>query len=94
MKMKMEINIYRLRITDHINNVINNDSTNVKLGLLLSENVNLTRVKKVQNGPNSEIDKIIESSVISPRGMVLHGSNSPDVEKRLKLRIIYTETEN
>ncbi|PJX21701.1 hypothetical protein CAP47_08710 [Psychroflexus sp. S27] len=85
---------YRLRITDHINNVINNDSTNVKLGLLLSENVNLTRVKKVQNGPNSEIDKIIESSVISPRGMVLHGSNSPDVEKRLKLRIIYTETEN
>ena len=64
--MKMEIN-FKVNV---INNVINNDSTNVKLGLLLSENLNLTRVKKVQNGPNSEIDKIIESSVISPRGMV------------------------
>lgn len=85
---------YKLRITDHINNVINNDSTNVQLGLVLSENVNLTRIKKVKNGPDAEINNIIESSVISPRGMVLHGSNSPDAEKRLKLRIIYTETEN
>ncbi|MGO1728586.1 MAG: DUF4270 domain-containing protein [Flavobacteriaceae bacterium] len=85
---------YRLRITNHIHNVINNDSTNVKLGLLLSENVNLTKTKKVKNDDPSEISKVIESSVITPRGTVLHGSNSPDEQKRMKLRIIYTETEN
>ncbi len=85
---------YRLRITNHINNVINKDSTNVKLGLSISQNVNNTRVLEVDNPEENTFSSILESSASSPRGTVLHGNNSPDVEKRLKLRIIYTETEN
>jgi len=32
---------YRVRMTQHINNIVNNDSTNVRLGLAVSQNVTL-----------------------------------------------------
>ncbi|TPV34726.1 DUF4270 domain-containing protein [Paucihalobacter ruber] len=86
---------YKFKITQHINNILFNDSTNVRLGLAVSGNVNLetgnqyavlTNDVTVKNAP--------VSTIITPRSTVLHGSQSPVSEKRLYLEIFYTEPEN
>ena len=90
---------YKLKITEHINNLLLNDSTNVKLGLAVSLNVNLESPiialgqKEVQSTDNSGFT-IPLSSVLSPRGTVLHGNNALDESKRVFLEIYYTEPNN
>ena len=80
---------YKMNITRHINNIIKNDSTNVKLGLMLSNNVNLLGGSDIKNVNNP--DNILTSSVTSHQGTVLHNENSVDPDKRLKLNIHYTK---
>ncbi|GGB78503.1 hypothetical protein GCM10007424_18300 [Flavobacterium suaedae] len=86
---------YKLRITNHINNIINNDSTNVKLGLVVTENINVVSnatLKTPFTTSETEVKKLPVSSVIHPFGTVLYGSNSSVPEdKRLKLEIFYTK---
>ena len=82
---------YKIRITDHIKNLIRNDSTNVRLGLVVTEtitNVGFTKLKT----PIGIIDKIPTMSALSPLGTVLYGSHSSVADdKRLKLEIYYTK---
>ncbi|MAB47112.1 MAG: hypothetical protein CMC05_00595 [Flavobacteriaceae bacterium] len=82
---------YKFRITEHINNLLLNDSTNVELGLAVSLNVNLEELvqQKVQTTDGVELTTPI-SSVLSPRGTVLHGNNTADESKRVYLEIYYT----
>jgi len=93
---------YTLRITNHVSNLINNeDAENVKLGLVIVPNIN-TVVSRGQQGSilgsimsstrNSSalIDQVPSGSLLSPHGTVLHGNLSADEQKRLKLRIFYT----
>ncbi|MCA0131454.1 DUF4270 domain-containing protein [Winogradskyella alexanderae] len=86
---------YKLEITEHINNLLLRDSTNVDLGLSVSLNVNLE-----ENFPQREIISQEEnltsplSSVLSPRGTVLHGNNTEDETKKVYLEIYYTEPNN
>ena len=87
---------YKFRITEHINNLLLNDSTNVELGLAVSLNVNLEGSliqPQVQTGDDSETTSPI-SSILSPRGTVLHGSNTEDESKKVYLEIYYTEPNN
>lgn len=82
---------YKIKLTEHINNILLRDSTNVKLGLAISGNVNLeesTVLRQVQSS-SSEV-KVPVSSVITPRGTVLHGSDSEDDTKKVYLQIFYT----
>jgi hypothetical protein len=84
---------YKFKITEHLNNLLLNDSTNVELGLSVSLNVNLEGAnlqRKVQNASNSDLT-IPLSSTISPRGTVLHGNNTENESKRVYLEIYYTE---
>jgi len=81
---------YRLRITDHLNRVINSDSINVKLGLMITENVNSTIQIEAESN-TSEIEEIFRPSVQFTKGTVLHGSNSPNEDKRIKLKLQVTE---
>ncbi|WP_296383174.1 DUF4270 domain-containing protein [Winogradskyella sp.] len=87
---------YKLKITEHINNLLLRDSTNVKLGLSVSLNVNLENQalglgqKEVQSADDPDI-MIPLSSVLSPRGTVLHGNNTQDQSKKVYLEIYYTE---
>ena len=86
---------YRIRITQHINNVINNDSTNVRLGLTVSQNVTVDNTSLVIG--TGDVDtgvRVPVACVISPEGTILHGNLSDDEEKRLRLRIFYTLTED
>lgn len=87
---------YKLRITEHINNLLLRDSTNVELGLSVSINVNLEELlvqREVLNNDNPELTSPT-SSVISPRGTVLHGNTTENESKKVYLEIYYTEPNN
>jgi hypothetical protein len=82
---------YRFRITSHISNLINKDSTNVRLGLVVSPNITVLTNQELQNVTPPGIKKVPTSNIISPEGTVIYGSNHPDPDKRIKLNIFYTE---
>lgn len=84
---------YRIRLTQHVNNLIQNDSTNVRLALAVSQNVLLQNTSIIQEEtPELGEQRIPTSSVISPEGTILHGNLSSDDTKRLRLQIRYTTT--
>lgn len=88
---------YKLKITEHINNLLLRDSTNVKLGLAVSLNVNLENAipqYKVLTSDTDIVNTIPVSSILSPRGTVLFGNNTTDEQKKLYLEIFYTEPNN
>lgn len=85
---------YRIRVTNHISNLINKDSTNVKLGLVVSQNVNIRTSQSLQNEIPPGIEYAPTNSVISPEGTVLYGTNSSSPDKSIKLNIYYTEINN
>jgi hypothetical protein len=89
---------YKVRITEHINNIINKDSTNVRLGIVVTENINDVRSSFLKTPVNfatplvKKFSRVPVSSVISPLGTVLWGtSSSVPVEKKVKLNIYYTK---
>lgn len=83
---------FKIRITEHLNNIIQNDSTNYKLGLVLSNNVNYTANSEILNSTD-DITAIPSASIISPRGTILHGNNVDVIneDKKLSLDIFYTK---
>ncbi|MFM7018112.1 DUF4270 domain-containing protein [Flavobacterium sp.] len=100
---------YKVNITNHVRNLIKyggagvtKDSTNVRLGLVVSENINnalnyyLNSPFSSGTGSNLFQSKYIPMMTIAnPLGTVLYGSNipsgDPDYNKRLKLEIYYTK---
>ena len=83
---------YKIKLTKHINNILNKDSTNVRLGLVVAENVNLITNSAVKQTESANIEKVPTTSVITPEATVLYGPAAQDEEKRLKLKIYYTES--
>ncbi|MFL9830243.1 DUF4270 domain-containing protein [Flavobacterium sp. ST-87] len=86
---------YKFRITNHIRNLIqNSDSTNVKLGVVITEDINNSAMNKLRLPlqPGTTLTKVPQASVMSPLGVVLHGSKSSvPADKKLKLEIYYTK---
>jgi len=87
---------YSINITHHISNLINKDSTNVSLGLMVSQNVLVNGFQKLDTlaDPNLDlptIKSVQRNSVFSHEGTVLYGNNTLIEEKRLKLQIYYIE---
>lgn len=85
---------YKFRITSHVRNLLTKDSTNVKLGLVVTENIsNITSAKLAT--ATSWVKQIPQASVMNPLGVVLFGNNIPatdsNYDKRLKLEIYYTK---
>lgn len=88
---------YKIRITNHVRNLIKNDSTNVRLGLSVTENINAIGFSKLKTA-NANTEFAPGMSVLSPLGTILYGTNIPfnsdpnsDYAKRLKLEIYYTK---
>ncbi len=84
---------YKIKITEHINNLLIRDSTNVKFGLAISGNVNLENTVpqyKVLTSEDDVVQKVPVSSILSPRGTILYGNNTADLTKKLQLEIYYT----
>lgn len=88
---------YKIEITEHINNILLRDSTNTKLGLLVTGNIQAIERFNVQDDENI-VQSVISGSILSPRGTVLFGNNIPDgdinEDKKVKLEIYYTEPDN
>lgn len=99
---------YKIRLTNHINNIITKDSTNVKLALVVTENINETGNAALESSftepvyfartgvdPASTDVKVLPvGSVMHPFGIILYGT-SPAVpeDKRARLEIFYTKPE-
>jgi hypothetical protein len=93
---------YKVVITDYVRGLLNNDNINVKLGVSVAQMTSNIKFKKTKDAPVFSIWKELsvtdqnaffypESSVMSPLGTILHGSNSTNGSKRLKLEIYYTK---
>jgi hypothetical protein len=82
---------YKIKLTNHISHLINKDSTNVSLGLIVSQNVKQQGFVDLESIQSPGIEEVPESSVIAPRGTVLFGNNTTNENKKLKLLIYYTE---
>ena len=87
---------YKFRLTEHLNNILLRDSTNLDLGLVVSANVNSIAPLTLEGADeNSDVEIIPIGSFLSPRGTILHGSNANVAEdKRIKLEIFYSEFED
>jgi hypothetical protein len=85
---------YTIHLTNHITNIVRHDSTNVKLGLVLTDDITVNTNQPIKT-PFTEdataVKVIPTANVITPLGVKLYGS-SPAVEekKRLKFEIFYT----
>lgn len=83
---------FKIRLTQHLNNILLSDSTNTKIGLALSTNVNYTANVDVLNSLD-EVTAVPAASILAPRGTIVYGSNEAVPEdKRLKLKIFLTES--
>ena len=83
--------MYKIRISEHIKNVIRKDSTNVKLGLVVSSDISNSMNIEVKN--KEAMTFTPSSSAINPLGTVLIGP-SPSAEyydKRMRLDLYYTK---
>lgn len=95
---------YKVRITEYIRQLIKNENTdyddNVRLGVAVIEDIN-SPANAYVNPANpitigtSNVPFIPVSSVMSPLGTVLYGTNipagDPNVAKKLKLEIYFTK---
>ena len=83
---------YKIRITNQIRNLVKYaDSTNVKLGLVVTENIGESNFSKLKTA-NNFTSKMPKASVMNPLGTVLYGSHpSVPADKRVKLQIYYTK---
>ncbi|AWI25327.1 DUF4270 domain-containing protein [Flavobacterium pallidum] len=102
---------YRIRITNYMRNLLKHniadpskDSTNVRIGLAVTESINIISNARLKNpttlplpftNTSTTFDRLPAASVMHPLGTVLWGS-APTVadDKRLKLEIYYTEETN
>ena len=84
---------YKIRITEHLNNIILRDSSNAKLGLAIISNIAAIQNQMIQseNGPTKSI---VAGSLLSPKGTILHGNLSNTLEKRPRIKIYYTEPDS
>ncbi len=82
---------YKVRITEHINNIILRDSANATLGLTFTADIRVAGLSDVLLPDNTEKELPVGGG-ISPLGTVLYGSNVDEADpNRLRLEIYYTE---
>jgi hypothetical protein len=81
---------YKIRITEHLNNLILRDSTNAKLALVVTSNVGSIDNFSILNSGEDGRD-LPSGAILTPKGTVLHGSQSVDINKRPRIKIYYTD---
>ncbi|MEP2936289.1 MAG: DUF4270 domain-containing protein [Gilvibacter sp.] len=84
---------YKLRLTTHISNILRRDSTNVRLGLAVAQEVLSTNFLTVEAPSDENIKYMPSGGVASPEGTVVFGNAATNENKRLKLTIYYTDPE-
>jgi len=85
---------YKFNITNHVNNIINKDSLNIDLGLVVNSNIEDITLRRAFTNPQNKKTLIPTSVIYSPYSVVLYGSHPNDsisFYKRLSLEILYTK---
>lgn len=85
---------YKVRITNHIRNIIRNDSTNVRLGLVVTEDIAAANLlaATLRNPSQNNVKSVPAAAVMNPLGTILYGTDpSIPEENRLKLNIYFTK---
>ncbi len=88
---------YKIRLTNYIRSLLKHrDSTNVKLGLVISETIADVSNKKLKDEisifDQSKIKYIPTSSVMSPLGTILYGTDAViNEEDKIKFKIYFTK---
>lgn len=88
--------LYKLRITQHLNSIIQGSIENNRLAIVTSQNVSLLGNTGVSDTPinNPDLEFIPLSAALSHEGTVIYGNLSPEVSKRPVLKVYYSETTN
>lgn len=83
---------YKFRITNHVRNLVKyKDSTNVKIGLVVTEDITKSAFYALKDKNGKPLFAPM-ASVMNPLGVVLYGSNLPvEDKKRAKFEIYYTK---
>lgn len=91
-----ESKYYKIRITDHLRNIISNDSINAPLRISLSNAFNTQATVPMAQVKDSEVDKVPSGAVAAPKSVVFIGPNPSDpalADLKLELEVYYTEIE-
>lgn len=88
---------YKFKITDHVRGLLKNkNNVSPKLALVVANNftsagyTNQKLKDKIVNTP-TDVEAISSFSVSSPLGVVLHGTNAVQENKKMKLELFYTK---
>jgi len=83
---------YKFNITNHISNIIRNDSLNYDLGMTVTANIDTPSVISAINQDEDQEIRYPLASTLNPLGTVLIGSHpdSLQFDKRVKLELIYS----
>ena len=74
---------YKIRITEHLNNLVLRDSSNSKLGLGVMSNISSVQNFTILGDEDSNSNNSLAAGIIlSPKGTILHGNLSPEIEKK------------
>jgi Domain of unknown function (DUF4270) len=90
---------YKVRITEHVNNIIKKGAKNVRLGVIVTENIAvITSRDLITETPapsttdvGKTISKIPVASITNRLGTVLYGTNTGTPENDIKFEIYYTK---
>ncbi len=86
---------YTVRLTDYLNHIVLRDSVNVPINVVVSANIGLPLTYAAKVSDSDEVISYPQMSAATPLGTVLYGSNnSVPEDKRLELKIFYTEIQN
>lgn len=77
---------YQFRITNYLKSLIEKDSTNFDLGLVVANEISNSLFNVTKNNK-----KLPLTASEMPFGTVLYGPNHTDVDKKMKLEIYYTK---
>ena len=82
---------YKIRISEHVKNIIRNDSINEKLGLVVSSDISNFLNTDLKNSDG--LKYIPVSSAVNPLGTVIYGPNPEESnsDKKIKLELYYTK---
>lgn len=85
---------YKIRITEHVRQILEGNAANVRLGLVVTQNIREVNNAMLKNQGEDGIRMVPTGAVITPKGTILHGNLSEEEPKRLRFTIFYTQTEN
>jgi len=79
-------------LTEYLKSCIKNDSTNFKLGVVVTENINNISNVYLKPLAGQRPKRVVpQGSSMNPLGTVLQSTNISDSEKKFKFEIYYTK---